>query len=140
MIYSVDVRVSAPVQPTEVADRVARAVTALFPNADVTVGPEAVVAEGHDVETFREKLFEQEILDAARSAFREGRTEDGFTFELKKQAAFRGVVNFSVGNPAELGDVRVEVTVREPDVESFVSYLAPETQDGEPIDPDGSAT
>ena len=139
MIYSVDVRVSAPVKPTEVADRVARAVTGLFPNADVTVGPDAVVAEGHDLEAFRERLFEQEILDAARSAFNEGRTEDGFAFELKKQAAFRGVVNFSVGNPAELGDVRVEVTVRDPDFEAFVSYLAPETEDGEPIDPDDLA-
>ncbi|GAD51336.1 hypothetical protein MBEHAL_0096 [Halarchaeum acidiphilum MH1-52-1] len=75
-VYSVDVEIRAPVQPTEVPDRVARAVETLFPNADIEVGPEAVVASTHELEAFREALFEQRILDTARSAFLDGRDED----------------------------------------------------------------
>ncbi|WP_188873043.1 coaE operon protein [Halarchaeum rubridurum] len=131
-------------------DRVARAVETLFPTAAVEVGPDEVVATTHDVEAFREALFEQRILDTARSAFLDGRTDAGgatggdgasddengetFAFDLKKQAAFRGVVNFSVGSAAELGDVHVEVTVREPSVDEFIAYLAPETAEGEPVE------
>ncbi|MFB6077818.1 MAG: coaE operon protein [Halarchaeum sp.] len=134
MIYSVDVTVTAPVEPTEVSDRVARAVEALFPNADLTVRDDEVVASTHDLDAFREKLFEQRILDTARGAFLDGRTDDGFAFDVKKQAAFQGVVNFAVGNPSELGDLHVEVTVREPSVDEFVAYLAPETEDGTPVE------
>lgn len=134
MIYSVDVEISAPVKPTEVPDRVARAVESLFPTADVEVRADEVTAETHDLDAFREKLFEQRILDTARSTFLDGRTDSGFAFDVKKQAAFRGVVNFSVGNPAELGDVHVAVTVRDPDVDAFVAHLAPETEQGEPVE------
>ncbi|MFC3477830.1 RNA-binding domain-containing protein [Halobacterium litoreum] len=134
VVYSVDVRVSAPIQPTEVTDRVVDAIHGLFPGADVATEGDRVVAEAHAVETFREQLFEQRILDTARKQFTENRDPDGFSFDLKKQAAFNGKVNFAVGDPDELGDIHVDVTVREPDVESFIAYLAPETEDGEPLD------
>ncbi|MFB6069079.1 MAG: coaE operon protein [Halobacterium sp.] len=132
VVYSVDVRVSAPVQPTEVTDRVVDAVLGLFPNADVDASSERVVAEAHSVETFREQLFEQRILDTARKQFLEHRDPEGFSFDLKKQAAFNGKVNFAVGSPDELGDVHVDVSVAEPDVDEFIDYLAPETEGGEP--------
>ncbi|MFB6269843.1 MAG: RNA-binding domain-containing protein [Halobacterium sp.] len=134
VVYSVDVTVTAPVQPTEVTDRVVQAVTGLFPNADVETRGNRVVAEAHDVETLREQLFEQRILDTARKEFHRNQTDQGFSFDLKKQAAFVGKVNFSVGSPDELGDIHVEVDVHEPDVESFIGYLAPKTQDGEPVE------
>jgi predicted RNA binding protein with dsRBD fold (UPF0201 family) len=132
--YSVDVRVTAPVHPTELADRVADAVENLFPGADVTDEGSRVVAATHTVEEFREQLFEQRILDTARKQFQANQTSDGFTFDLKKQAAFNGTVNFAVGNPDELGDIHVEVTVRQPEVQQFIDYLAPETEDGDPIE------
>jgi len=132
--YSVDVRVTAPVNPTELEDRVADAITTLFPGAEVETQGSRVVAETHTVEEFRERLFEQRILDTARKQFRANQTADGFSFDLKKQAAFNGTVNFAVGNPDELGDLHVEVTVREPDVDQFVRYLAPETEEGEPLE------
>jgi predicted RNA binding protein with dsRBD fold (UPF0201 family) len=132
--YSVDVRVTAPVNPTELEDRVADAITTLFPGAEVETQGSRVVAETHTVEEFRERLFEQRILDTARKQFRANQTADGFSFDLKKQAAFNGTVNLAVGNPDELGDLHVEVTVREPDVDQFVRYLAPETEEGEPLE------
>jgi len=137
MIYSVDVQVTAPVNDTEVTDRVADAIRNLFPEAEIESHPGELVATCHSMETFSERLHEQAILDTARGAFFSGREGDAFSFRLKKQAAFRGVVNFAVGDDSELGDVHVRVRVDEPDVESYVDHVAPPTEDGRPVDPDG---
>lgn len=135
--YSVDVRADAPVMDTEVADRVARAVRNVFPEADVEVTEDRVVATTHDVERFRELLREQRILDTARSHLLEAVEGDTIAFALKKQVALQGKVNFAVGNPAELGDVHVEMRVRDPDPAAFVDYLAPRTdEDGNPVEPE----
>ena len=135
MIYSIDVRIEAPVKPTEVTDRVADAVGQVFPNAEFTHEPGLLVAETHTLDPFSDVLHEQEILDTARREFLKHADEDGFSFALKKQAAFEGVVNFAVGNPDELGDIDIDVRVREPDVESIVDAIAPPTEDGTPVDP-----
>jgi predicted RNA binding protein with dsRBD fold (UPF0201 family) len=134
VIHRIDVRVVAPVRDTEVTDRVADAVTNLFPNADVVSEPGRLVAETHSMEAFSERLHEQEILDTARKEFFRRADADGFAFALKKQAAFEGVINFAVGNPDELGDIEVQVTVHDPDVESFVDHVTPPTEEGRPID------
>ena len=136
MLYSVDVRIDAPVRDTEVTDRVADAIRNVFPNAEVTHEPGRLVGETHSMDHFSELLHKQEILDTARREFAARESEDGFSFALKKQAAFKGVVNFSVGNPDELGDIEVHVTVREPNVEEFVDYVAPPTEDGVPVSDD----
>ena len=136
MIYRVDVEVTAPVRETEVTDRVVDAVHNLFPDAEIGREPGRIVAEAHAMDAFSERLHEQEILDTARREFFRRADGEGFAFALKKQAAFQGLVNFAVGNPDELGDVEVRVTVHEPDVETFVDHVAPPTEDGRPIDPD----
>ncbi|WP_338740069.1 RNA-binding domain-containing protein [Haloplanus salilacus] len=136
MIHRIDVRVIAPVRDTEVTDRVVDAVENLFPNAEISQKPGRVVGEAHSMEAFSERLHEQEILDTARREFFARADEDGFAFALKKQAAFQGLVNFAVGNPDELGDVEVQVTVHDPDVESVVDHVAPPTEEGRPIDPE----
>ena len=137
MIYSIDVRIVAPVRDTEVTDRVVDAVRNLFPNAAVRTEAGRVVGETHSLDAFSERLHEQEILDTARREFLKRADDEGFSFALKKQAAFEGVVNFAVGNPDELGDLEVHVAVRDPDVTSFVDHVAPPTEDGRPIDPEG---
>jgi hypothetical protein len=134
MIHRVDVDVVAPVRDTEVTDRVVDAVENLFPTATIETQPGRVVAEAHSLEQFSELLHRQEILDTARREFGKRASGNAFSFALKKQAAFKGVVNFAVGNPDELGDIEVHVTVHEPDVESYVDYVAPPTEDGKPID------
>lgn len=134
MIYSVDVRIEAPVHDTEVTDRVATAVHNPFPDAELDREPGRLVAETHTLDGFSETLYDQEILEAARRVFTENAGPDGFSFALKKQAAFAGVVNFAVGEPDELGDIEVDVTVREPDVGAFIDRIAPPTEDGVPVD------
>jgi len=135
VIYSVDVDIRAPVHDTEVTDRVADAVSHVFPDAELTHENGALVAEIHTLDAFSDVLHEQEILDTARRVFLDNATGEGFSFSLKKQAAFEGVVNFAVGESDELGEIDVDVRVREPDVEAFIDYVAPETDEGRPVDP-----
>jgi hypothetical protein len=134
VIYRAEVRVEAPVRPTEVTDRVRDAVTELFPEAELAEAEGRVVATGHSLDRFSERLREQEILDTARRQFHDGLDEAGFAFRLKKQAAFQGRVNFAVGNPDELGDIEVTVRVEEPDPATFIDHVAPETEEGVPVD------
>ena len=136
MIYSVDVRIEAPVRDTEVTDRVADAVENVFPDAEPVHEDGTLVSRTHSLDAFSDVLHEQEILDTARREFERSASGDAFSFSLKKQAAFKGVVNFAVGNPDELGDVEVVVTVRDPSVDEFVDYVAPPTDGGVPVDVD----
>ncbi|GAA0667089.1 RNA-binding domain-containing protein [Natronoarchaeum mannanilyticum] len=133
MIYSVDIQITAPVNDTEVTDRVRDAITNLFPDADVEFQHGELLAEAHSMDHFSEQLHRQEILDTARGEFFGDLRDDTFSFALKKQPAFEGVVNFAVGNPDELGDIQVRVRVDEPDAESFVDHVAPPTEEGKPV-------
>ncbi|MFC7008903.1 RNA-binding domain-containing protein [Halalkalicoccus salilacus] len=132
-IYRVEATITAPINNTEVGDRVADAMENLFPNAELDRRRGEIVATTHSLERFSELLHRQEILDTARSEFFRRQSGPYFSFSLKKQAAFQGVVNFAVGNESELGDIDVEVRVDEPDVESYVDHVAPPTEDGRPI-------
>ena len=134
MIYSIDVEVTAPVNGTEVTDRVADAIENLFPEAEIDPYPGELLATSHSMEHLSERLHEQAILDTARGAFFANQEGNTFSFDLKKQAAFNGTVNFAVGNGSELGDIHVRVTVKEPDVETFIDHIAPPTEDGRPIE------
>ena len=136
MMYSVDVQVTVPVNDTEVTGRVTDAVHNLFPEAELESHPGELVGTCHSVEQFSERLHEQAILDTARQTFFDGQNGDSFSFRLKKQAAFRGVVNFAVGTESELGDIHVRVRVNEPDVESYVDHVAPPTEEGRPVNVD----
>ena len=136
MMYSVDVQVTVPVNDTEVTGRVTDAVHNLFPGAELESHPGELVGTCHSMEQFSERLHEQAILDTARRTFFDGQNGDSFSFRLKKQAAFRGVVNFAVGTESELGDIHVRVRVNEPDIESYVDHVAPPTEEGRPVDAD----
>ncbi|MFB6171658.1 MAG: RNA-binding domain-containing protein [Haloarculaceae archaeon] len=133
-VYSVDVQITVPVRDTEVTDRVADAVTNVFPGATVERQPGELVARTHNLEHLSEHLHEQAILDTARGAFFRDLRDDTFSFALKKQAAFEDVVNFAVGETDELGVIHVRVRVQDPDAETYVDHVAPPTEDGRPVD------
>jgi predicted RNA binding protein with dsRBD fold (UPF0201 family) len=132
--YRVDVQITAPVAETEVTDRVIDAIQNLFPGAGVETNPGEVLARTHEMDHFSELLHRQEILDTARGVFFDGRRGDTVSFDLKKQAAFEGRVNFAVGDPSELGDLHVRVRVEDPSVEAYVDHVAPRTEDGRPVE------
>jgi len=133
MIYRVDIAVRAPVNDTEVTDRVVDAVTNLVPNAEIERAPGEVRAEAHSLDQFSELLHKQEILDSARNEFADGTQGEVIEFALKKQPAFEGIVNFAVGDPDELGDIAFEIRVHEPSVAEYIDHVAPPTEKGEPI-------
>jgi predicted RNA binding protein with dsRBD fold (UPF0201 family) len=114
------------------------AVTNLVPGADIERAPGEVRAETHSLDHFSELLHEQEILDSARSEFFADRRGDVVTLDLKKQAAFEGVINFAVGEPDELGDISLRVRVHEPSVEEYIDHVAPPTEGGTPVGTDRS--
>jgi predicted RNA binding protein with dsRBD fold (UPF0201 family) len=140
MIYSVDVQITAPVNDTEVTDRVEDAILNIFPEAETEHQHGELVGEAHSLETLSEHLHRQEILDSARKQFFENRRGDTFSFDLKKQAAFEDVVTFAVGNPSELGDIHVRVRVEEPDLEEYIDHVAPRTKEGRPVQSDHADT
>ena len=133
-IYRVEVEVTAPVYDTEVTSRVIDAVDNIFPNAEIEEEFGEVRAEAHSLDHFSDLLHRQEILDTARGEFFSNRDGDTFSFALKKQAAFEDHVNFSVGEPDELGEIAVRVRVDEPSLEEYVDHIAPPTEDGRPVD------
>jgi predicted RNA binding protein with dsRBD fold (UPF0201 family) len=134
MNYVIEAEITAPVRDTEVTDRVADAITAIFPEADPTHQYGELTATTHTLEQFSELLHRQEILDTARGVFFDSRRGDTFAFQLKKQAAFVGVINFVVDDPGELGALTVRVRVEEPTVDEFIDHIAPPTEDGTPLD------
>src|SRR5699024_11125345 len=83
MIYRVDIAVRAPVNDTEVTDRVVDAVTNLVPNAEIERAPGEVRAEAHSLDQFSELLHKQEILDSARNEFAVGTQGEVIEFALK---------------------------------------------------------
>lgn len=134
MIHQIEVTATAPVEPTEVTDRVVDAIETILPNAEIERTEDAIVARAHSLGTLSDHLRRREILDTARRVFYENRGRDGFSFTLKKQPAFVGVVTFAVGEPSELGEIDVDVRVLEPDVDAVIDHVAPPTEDGVPID------
>ena len=128
MIHRIDVQVTTPLNPTERRERVETAITNLFPTAEVEERHGELIAEAHSMDRFAERIREQNIVDTAREVFRANLEGATFAFDLKKQAAHEGVVNFAVGNPDELGDLHVRVRVEEPSAEEFVDYVAPRTE------------
>lgn len=134
MIYALDAEVTAPVYDTEVTERVADTITSIFPAADPEFRHGELTATVHDLEHLSELLHRQAILDTARGVFFDTRRGDAFSFRLKKQAAFVGVVNFVVDDPGELGAITVSVRVEDPTVEEVIDHIAPPTEDGRPVD------
>lgn len=123
MIYRITVTVTAPVNPTEDPGRVNKAVQNLFPNSSITEKSDKITGTTHSIDTFTEKLIEQDILETAQDVFHQNSTASGFSFRLKKQAALMNTVNFAVGNEDELGDIDVQVSVDEPTVDAFIDQL-----------------
>jgi predicted RNA binding protein with dsRBD fold (UPF0201 family) len=132
--YVLEAEITAPVYDTEKRDRVADAITGVFPDAEPALRHGELHATVHDLEHLSELLHRQAILDTARGVFFGNQRGDTFSFRVKKQAAFVGVVNFVVDEPGELGAIAVRVRVEEPSVEDVINQIAPPTEDGQPVD------
>lgn len=120
------IQVVAPVHPTEDAEKVIQAVRQIFPDAEVHDEGDQVRAMTTSLDTLIRKASEERVLDAARGTLWRGRKGAHRTrFEVNKQAAFVGRVNFNeVTHP--LGDLEVNLEVD--DLDALLDKIAPPTR------------
>lgn len=131
------VRVFAPVNPTELQEKVEKTILNFFPVTLELLDKEIpeIFGEG-DIESLRRLhlcLREERILDTARRLFLNGIDGNSTRFILNKQVAFIGKLNFPAGEES-LGSISVDISAdNEIDLLTIIDWLAPQTEDGKPI-------
>ncbi len=116
-------RVRAGVNPTEREGSVLKAVENLFLNTEFKKTGGFLEGSGrdrNDLAAFKELLARQQIRDTARRFLSKRMDGNGVSFELNKQAAFMGKVNF-VDFEVALGAIGVEI--EDDDLEGLVDWL-----------------
>ncbi|MEM2924144.1 MAG: RNA-binding domain-containing protein [Methanocellales archaeon] len=130
--------ISALVHPTESQEKVEAAIKKLFPNVELKLEggfgvAQRLIGSASDIESLRkmhELLRRQKILDTARSTFLKYKRGSAIEFELNKQVAYVGKINF-VEEPVALGSIHVKIESDE--IDRLIDWLAPATKDGRPI-------
>jgi len=128
---TIEVTVHSSVQPTERMEKVVYAIENIFSGLIMDILDDRIEAyDGPDsLLTFHRLLREQKILDTARSVMLTGRVGNAVQFRLNKQAAFMGLVSFPP-DEEPLGSIHVQITGDE----RLVDWLAPQTENGVPIE------
>jgi len=126
----IEVAVYSSVRPTERVEKVASAIEKIFPGMIMDIRADRIEAyDGlESLRNLHRLLREQSILDTARGVMLRGRVVEAVSFQLNKQAAFMGIVSFP---PEEepLGSLHVQIMGGE----MAINWLAPETENGVPI-------
>jgi len=119
----VELIVRAEVRPTESKEKVLTALENIFPNLEFKAKGgflEGIGKEKNDLAAFKELLKMQQIRDAARSFLMHKVEEGSLNFDLNKQAAFKGKVNF-VDFEITLGPIQVKIKDKTP--EDLIEWL-----------------
>jgi uncharacterized protein len=134
---NVKLQVFAQVNPTEVQEKVEKAILNFFP-VSLELRDHAIpglYGEG-DIESLRRlhlSLREERILDTARRLFLNNIEGYSTRFKLNKQVAFISKLNFPAGEES-LGSIDVEISAdNEDELLTIIDWLAPQTVDGEPV-------
>ena len=135
-IPAINISVSAIVNPTEMQEKVEKAILNFFP-VKLKLQDEVKTLSGEgDLESLRTlhlRLREERILDTARKILLNGIKDDTTRFRLNKQVASIGKLNFPVGEES-LGSIHVEISAQNlSDLFLVIDWLAPETFDGKPV-------
>ena len=128
----VEVEVETELHPTEDEEKVKKAILNLFPDAEIRIQDNRVVARTSNLSRLRELLRMQRILDTARSMLISGKRGNSITVYLNKQTAYISRINFAEED-AILSPLRVTFRLYDVDFEKFLDYLTPETRDGRPV-------
>ena len=121
------VTIRTPLRPTEDPEKVRTAILNLFPESEITIDPNEVVAKTASLERFMTLIRNQKILDSIRSKLVHAMQPGSTIISLNKQAAFVKRVSLSEGKAA-LGNM--EVTIEAEDIERLIDSVAPRTVDG----------
>lgn len=122
------VEIKVPIYPTESEEKVREAVLRIFPDAELRREGDMLLGEAEDIDTFLDIIKRHRIRDAAREFLLKRKSSGEYIFELNKQVATVGVVNF-VEEPQPLGSILVFL-VPESD-EEFLSRLTPTFEEAE---------
>jgi|Deesub1362B_J571_1020462.scaffolds.fasta_scaffold00118_68 predicted RNA binding protein with dsRBD fold (UPF0201 family)/cytidylate kinase len=132
----VEVEIEAKVHPTEDEEKVKSAIKNLFPDAELTVvdknGYGIIKGKSEKIDTFRELLRRQRILDTARFELINGVSGNKITLLLNKQTATVSRINF-VEEDTILSPLVIKFKIYGIDLEKFIDFLAPETKNGKPV-------
>ncbi len=128
------IKLKSRIKPTEDEEKVINAVKNIFKDAKVVVEDNQLIGEAKDISRFKELLRSQAILDTARMVLEKGIVGNSTKFNLNKQAAFAGLVNFDKDIH---GGIFVKLIVEEDeDLMKLIKDIAPRTKNGKVIDED----
>jgi predicted RNA binding protein with dsRBD fold (UPF0201 family)/cytidylate kinase len=132
---SIQTTVSALVFPTEPEEKVRQAILNIFPDAKLHFIQEKGYVDRLEgtagLDHLHELLRKQKILDTARDAMHKGLKDSEISYELNKQAAYMGDLNF-LDHDVALGGINVTIHYKDPEL--IIDWLAPETREGKPVE------
>jgi predicted RNA binding protein with dsRBD fold (UPF0201 family) len=128
------IKLKSRIKPTEDEKKVIKAVKNIFKDARVVVEDNQLIGEAEDIGRFKELLRSQAILDTARMVLEKGIVGNSTKFNINKQAAFAGLVNFDKDIH---GGIFVKLIAEEDeDLMKLIKDIAPRTKNGRIIDED----
>ena len=128
------IKLKSKIKPTEDENKVIKAVKNIFKDAKVVVEDNQLIGEAEDISRFKELLRSQAILDTARMVLEKGIVGNSTKFNINKQAAFAGLVNFDKDIH---GGIFVKLIAEEDeDLMKLIKDIAPKTKNGKIIDED----
>jgi len=128
------IKLKSKIKPTEDEKKVIKAVKNIFKDARVVVEDNQLIGEAEDIDRFKELLRSQAILDTARMVLEKGIVGNYTKFNINKQAAFAGLVNFDKDIH---GGIFVKLIAEEDeDLMKLIKDIAPRTKNGRIIDED----
>lgn len=130
VITTIEVSVYSLIRPTEQVEKVVLAIENIFPGLAMDIRGDRIEAYGgiKSLKTFHKLLRDQQILDTSRSVMIRGRVGESIQFQLNKQAALMGRINFPV-EEEPLGSIHVQIIGDD----LIIDWLAPRTENGVPV-------
>lgn len=129
---NVEIEIETDIYPTESEEKVIKAIKNIFPDAEISISNDKVMARAKSLERFRELLRKQRILDTARTEILRGKKGSEVVVYLNKQTATVSRINFCDAD-AILSPLKVTFRLNNVSFQRFLDYIAPETKDGRPV-------
>ncbi|CAF30627.1 RNA-binding domain-containing protein [Methanococcus maripaludis] len=131
------IKIKTKVKPTEDENKVLKAVTNIFNDAEMEISENIYTGVSKDISRFKELLRSQAILDAARNVLERNIVGNATKFHINKQAAYSGILNF---DKDVHGGIKLEFICEEDEeILELIKDIAPRTRDGIIINEDDEA-
>ena len=126
------ITVETVVKPTEDIEILKRCLTDLFPGITHEMQNGTLRGSVADLEHMKDELERLRMRDSARAHLLSNLNGNSCTFELSKEAATVGRVNFATGMSPAMGTIRVRIEHQ--DVQGYVESITIEKEKGEEVE------